>query len=278
MSIDTKKSVAIEFMKSHPVDAARLLEAYPTGEIAALFAELPEDSVAAVLARMNPSLVFQYLESLSVEQAAGYLGRMPLGGVPGILRRYERERRQNILTHMKRETAQILRRSLRYPDGAAGTLANPKACTLPPDISVRRAIRRLRNHPDQVGANVYVVNVDNKLLGYVPLQRIFRARLKDPIASLMATDMNSIPGYSMPEDILQLSDWERFHELPVFDESQGFIGALRHAVVIASVAGRRKENDTGLETAVEAMDDLYRIGFSGLLKGVGASLLRGKTE
>jgi hypothetical protein len=94
----------------------------------------------------------------------------------------------------------------------------------------------------------------------------------------MATDMASLPGSAMPEDILKLPDWERFHELPVFDETQGFIGSVSHSAVLASVAGRRKESDTGMDRAVSAMDDLYRIGFSGLLKGVGASILTGKTE
>jgi Mg/Co/Ni transporter MgtE len=100
---------------------------------------------------------------------------MPLMAVPGILQRFDRERRQNILAKIKGETAQVARRVLRYPNGAAGTLANPAACTLPPDISVRKAIRRLRNHPDQVVDYIYVVNVESELLGYVRLHRFFPA-------------------------------------------------------------------------------------------------------
>ena len=276
MLIETEKAVATEFMTAHAADAARVLETYPIDEFAGLMQSVPLDTAATVLGRMNPALAFQFMESLSAEEVTKYLGRMPLVGALPILRRCSRDRQEEILNGMKRDAASLARRVLRYPESAAGTLANPHACTLPPDISVRNGTRRLRNHPTDVGACAYVVDRDGRFRGYVPLHKFFRARLRDRIASIMQTDMHGIAGYAMPEDALKHPDWERFHELPVLGENDEFIGSLSHAVVLAGSAGHRQDTDAAVETAVAALDDLYRIGFTGMLKGAGGSLLRGK--
>ncbi|MEQ9365641.1 MAG: hypothetical protein RIF32_15460 [Leptospirales bacterium] len=282
MKLEVEERIAKQFMSGHALDAARVLETFPVEEFAAVLAGLPTETAAAVLGRMNPAQVYQYMASLSAPAAALLLGQMSLAGAVPVLRRCRRDRPEffeKILGDMKRDAAVLARRILRYPEGAAGTLANPHACTVPPDITLRTGLKRLRNHPAQLGEYVYVVDREGSYRGYLRLEYFFRESLQDTVASIASTDMEGLQGYAMPEDLIGHPDWNRFHELPVLDENRKFIGALPHRVVAAGTAtGSRSESSAALDAAVAALDDLYRIGFTGMLKGVGGSLLQGDRE
>ena len=275
---ETQQTVALEFMSEHTADAARVLETYSIEEFAPLLAAVPVDIASAVLARMNPALVFRFTESLNAADATRYLSRMPLIGALPVLRRCDKTRLENILAGMPRDAVSLARRILRYPPAAMGSLANPHACTLPPDISIRNGAKRLRTHPTEIGEYVYVVDRQGKFCGYVRLHDFFRGRLRDRIDSIMKTNMTGLSGYAMPDDAIQHPDWQRFHELPVLGDGNEFTGSLDHRIVLAGNAANRNEAEAAVHTAVQALDDLYRIGFSGMLKGVGGALLQGNTE
>jgi len=135
--------------------------------------------------------------------------------------------------------AERLNLLLRYPEGTAGALMDPRALALPQDIPVGEALARVRHAARDVLYYLYVVDRAQVLVGVLNLRELMLAPRKAEVASVMRPHVARLSARADRASILAHPGWREFHALPVVDDAGLFLGVIRYETV------RRLEEDRG---------------------------------
>jgi len=277
--MESELELARRFAEAHPADAAQLLEGLETGDIASFLSGLSAESAAEIVQVIEPHAALRSLEGMAAEQGGRIVGQLPLERAVILLRRLEDESRKAIIAALAEEPRGILEVMLRYPEGTAGALMNPRVFTLPPDIDVEEALRRVRTHPRDAMYYLYVVGRDQRLAGVVNMRELMQADPQERIDAVMRRDVVRIGGNAPLSAILAHPGWLEYHVLPVVDENGLFIGALRHKNLrrLISQSGDTRPEE-GVRSTGEALGELFQIGLAGLARGAAGRASRGTDE
>ena len=267
------------FATAHPADVAQLLEGLETGDIASFLSALSAESAAEIVQVIESYAALRCLEDMAAEQGGRIVAQLPLERGVILLRRLEDESRKAILTALPEEQRETLEVMLRYPEGTAGALMNPRVFTLPPDIDVEEALRRVRAHPRDAMYYLYVVGRDQQLAGVVNMRELMQAGPQERIDAVMRREVVRVGGNTPLPVILVHPGWLEYHVLPVVDENGLFIGALRHKNLrrLISQSGDLHPEE-GVRSTGEALGELFQIGLAGLTRGATGSASRGTEE
>ena len=108
-----------------------------------------------------------------------------------LVNRLDEDRVDQILRHLAQAEREDIRRLASYEPGTAGAVMTTDYATLPPGLTVREALDRLRHEaPDRETIDYsYVVDPQHKLLGIVSLKRLILARPRARIEEIMQRDV-----------------------------------------------------------------------------------------
>jgi len=255
------------FAASHPEDAARILERSRPQSVAALLESLPRDSAVEVLRRLHTPFAARCLEHLS--DAAGEIcRRLPLDHAAQLLRRAGHATADRVLRQLPEDDTVRLRRLLRHPEGTAAAIADQQAMTVPSDISIAEARRRVQSSSADVTYDIYVVDRDGRLRGVSDIRRLFRAQARDPVATIMRSDVVRLAASSDLATVALHPGWHDFDALPVVDESGNFLGIVWHRTVRQMAAAAPSDGPSGLDV-LSGVANLYWITLADLVAGLG---------
>jgi magnesium transporter len=226
--MDTEKRIAARFLASHPQDAARLCEALPPNDVAAFFLELPVSTVAPVLQYLAPTAAADCLPLLPANRVGGILALLPLDSAAGILRRMSESDRARFLGAVPESRAHDLSLVLRYPAHSAGALMDPTVLSLPNDIEANEARHFTRRSARRILYYLYVVDREQKLVGVLNLRELILANPHDPLTAVMHAPVVHLTARVDTAAILNHPGWHRWHSLPVVDDHNVFLGAVRY--------------------------------------------------
>lgn len=271
--MDIELELARLFAEGHPDAAAQLLEGLEIGTVALFLNALPAPSAAAVVQVMESFTATRCLEELGADRAGAVVDQLPLERAAALLRRLEQKGRDAIVAVLPDEQAGMLGLLLHYPESTAGALMNARVFTLPPDIAVEEALRRVRLHSRYAMYYLYVIGQDQRLAGVVNMRELMLAGPEERIDAVMHREVVRLAAGATLSAILVHPGWLEYHTLPVVDDDNRFIGALRHKNLrrlVGESEGRRREG--GVEFAGAALGELFQIGLTGLVKGAAGGL------
>nr|HQU28816.1 CBS domain-containing protein [Nitrospirales bacterium] len=196
-----------------------------------------------------PVSTAKVIEELPQEVGSDVLSSMNATSAIGVLRQFDDPLRQEILDRLDNPMGATLRRALRYSPNTAGSLADPRVFTLPPDIQVEEAIDRIRTYGQKAMYYIYVIDRDGKLEGVVTLRQLLVDTSHHLVGSVMEAQITTLSAEANLEEILQHPEWSRFHTLPVVDRWGTFFGALRYRML------RRIEKDVGGKAPLGSVSD-----------------------
>jgi magnesium transporter len=272
---DADLRIARALAEGHPGDAARVLERFEPARSAALLEQWVPRPAAAVLEQMMPELAAASLSRLPPAAARELLAQLHLDSVVGLLRRTPEGTREAVLADMEEERREPLRRLLAHPEGTAGGLMDPLVLALPDDLEVPAALQRVRQSHTRALAYVYVVDRRGRLAGALGLGDLMVASEGARLSELMRTPVMRLHADDDPRAILAHPGWSEFHALPVVDEEGRFLGAVRYETLRRLEAeGTRQGGERAVSVAV-SLGELYWMGLSGLLEGLGTVAMRG---
>ena len=266
------ETLSYMFITAHPTDAARILERHPPEETAPFFSGAPPRVSAAVLQAMDTQSAAYCLDRLENHIAASIIDRMPIHIAAVLLRRMEQT--EALLDTFPQDRTEDLRLLLRYPDGAAGALMDPRVLTIPDDLTVEEALARVQAQATVVKDYIYVVDRGQILVGVYSLNRLLEALPHQKITALMDKPTAQVSPYMTQQAILEHPGWRLFHDLPVVDPQGMFLGAISYITLrkleheALGRAGTMSDQDVS-----SALGELYWIGLSGFIKGA-ASITR----
>lgn len=263
-------TLAHQFAQQHPMDAVRVLERRPPEELVPFLEKAPAQVALALFNLMDINIGARCLEQATTHLATTMVAQLPLERAVVLMRRLNDDVRASVLQELPPASAESITPLLRYSENTAGALVNPRILTLPPDINVQEALKRVHAAAKHAAYYLYVVERDQSLSGVVNMRELMSAPDDALISSIMRKGVIYLPATASLDAVFAHPGWLEFHTLPVVDEKGRFVGTLRNKILrqLASQhQGRFQPAQAGA-----ALGELYRIGLSGLLQGTAETL------
>lgn len=256
------------YLRAHPLEAARVLEAVPAEQVAALFARVPARIAAPVMAAMLPAAAVRGLALVEDERALELLAALGTLAAVALLRQMPKARRERLLGRMPASAALVSNLLLGYPENAVGAWCDPDVLSLPADARVAEALERLRQG-DSAGGWIYLSGSAQRLLGQVPLAALLRAPASARLDSLARPCPAMLAASSPLGGASAHPGWKVASLLPVVEAGDRLIGVLAREALDSALAERAP--------AQAARDDgvasLFSRGYWQALSGIAEATL-----
>ena len=189
----------------------RLLPHLSAPFLASVVAEVPAERIAPLLATGGAEFNSSVLLALHDEQRERFLGALPAA---------LREQMQELLT---------------FPQSSVGRVMKTDFTAFQGDITVREAIRRLkqRSRTNRSPSNIFVVDEGAQLLGVIPMRDLILASDDARLTELMVRDVVSVGPFDDEARALQTLSGRGFTTLPVVDAQGRLVGVVRATQLLA---------------------------------------------
>lgn len=264
--------LSLAFMRAHPGQAARVLEALPAAQAQALFARTPARLGALVLAAMLPRRGALVLASLPEPRALDLLVPMPTQPAVALLRHLPEALRRTLVAGLPTATALASTLLLGYSEDSLGAWADPDLLLLGADTRAGDALERLRQTPG-APALVWVADARQRLLGSVGVAALLQAPPGATLATLLQPPVALLQAFAPLSAAPAHPGWERASLLPVVEPGDRLVGSMsRDALARALRQAAAPAADGGPASLPGLLTLGYWQALSGLLQG-GLSLL-----
>jgi magnesium transporter len=218
------------FTDQHPGHIAEMIADLEPAEGDALFARLPERVRAEVLGYLDTDSQVRIVESMPPPTAASLLHLMSHDERADLVNRLDEEHVDQILPHLAQAERDDIRRLASYEPGTAGAVMTTDYVTLPPDLTVREALERLRHEaPDRETIYYsYVIDPQRRLIGLVSLKTLILARPRARIDEIMQRDIIFARVDEDQESVARKIEKYDLIAIPVIDASDMLLGIVTH--------------------------------------------------
>ena len=267
-------ALTLAFMRSHPTEAARILEAASPAAMVELLARVPARIGGAVLNEMLPRTSARALLALPEERAIEVLADLGSRSAAAVLRHVQEPTRARFIAGLPTAAALAAKLLLEYVDDSVGSCMDPNVVALPTATRVGDALDRVRNAKSRVEW-IFCVDERRHLLGWIPLAELVRAPELATLETLSREPVGRLPAHAPLVGALAHPAWQRASILPVEDRSGRLIGVLaRDELDRAANRWLQKQDrpDTSQESLAGLLVQGYWQGFSGLLQLFAAGL------
>ncbi len=229
-----------ELLKLHQTGADQQLAQLNIADQARLLAELqPAERQHRFEQLQRPVEVFEYLPlhqqlqltaSLSLEELVTLLDAMHSDDFIDLYKQLPLSVQQQLLGKLSAQSCHVLKVLHAYPEETAGALMSSDYLTLPPELSMNEAIETLR---DIAGNHdtlylIYIVDVQQHLLGVISLRQIIQALPTATIAEVMTKEVIYGTVDEDQEKIARTLAYYDFIALPIVDTSKKLVGIVTY--------------------------------------------------
>jgi magnesium transporter len=224
------KSHRGKLARLHPVEIARLAEAFSYQQGAEIVESLDDDTAAETLEEMAAERQAQILGDMDEERAADILERMSPDEAADVLGDLPEGKAEDLLNLMQDDEQSEVAELLPYEDDTAGGLMTTEFVTLPHDLTVGEALARLREMAETPNMiyYLYVVAAEDswKLIGVIALRNLILADPSAPLEDVMRSDLQVAHPDDNAADVAQKVAEYNLLALPVVDEAGDILGIV----------------------------------------------------
>ena len=214
----------------HPAQVAEIIEDLEPVEGDSLFGILSPRDRANVLSYLEGGRQIRFVGTMPPTDAAALLHLMSHDERADLVKRLDEDLVDLILPHLAQAERDDIRRLASYEPGTAGAAMTTDYVTLPPNLTVREALERLRHEaPDRETIYYsYVVDNQRRLIGLVSLKTLILARPLARIDDIMTRDMIFARVDEDQEAVArQIAKYDLI-AIPVIDSSDMLLGIVTH--------------------------------------------------
>lgn len=215
------------FLRDHPAAAAKVLEDFPSESVAKLLAAVNPVTTEHIFEYFTPGFAASCLVDLQPAAAGQLFARFLPDFQIMLLRQLGREERETLLQALQPDLAASIRRLLPYPDGTAGALMEAPLASVPEEVSVRNALKRIKRIRRGMKFYTYVINAKGQLMGVLTLHELLNAPQSGSVSQVMHRRVISLSSTQSKHTVLNSPYWQEFHALPVTDENNVLLGVIR---------------------------------------------------
>ena len=257
------------FMESHPADAARVLERLAPTSAAALLQSVPLRLATPVLRQMLPIAGVRCLEQMDDSSIAGLLRGANVQTGVALLRYFDTERRARLMAQLSTALTLAYELLLGYPEGTVGAWMDMHALALPADMTVSEALERVRHADEALIADPFVIDRNQRLLGYVELADMLRAEDALPLSRLVRPSPHRLPIQALLTGLREHPGWREASTLPVVEQGDVLVGAFTHAALQRALSIEESKPVAGsAEDTLVGIAGAYWFAVSGLIQAL----------
>ncbi len=219
----------------HPADIADIVEELSPAEREAVFETLDEGVAAEALEEVEPKLQRSIVESLDEDRVADIVEEMDPDAAADLLGDLTEEKSDAILEEMEPEQREEVEDLLEHKENTAAGRMNTEYLALHPEATVQDAIAALKMFEGDVSSvvTIYLVDLEFKLVGAVPLQNIALADSTTKLGAIVAEPLVLCNEHTREAEVAELFDKYNLMSLPVVDEEGKLAGVITADDVIA---------------------------------------------
>lgn len=267
--MSSKEELSYAFLEAHPADAARVLERLAPAPAAALLQSAPLRLASPVLRHMLPLAGARCLEQLDDTEVSGLLRGVGAQAGVALLRHLGAERRSRLLTQLPTALTIAYELLLGYPEGTVGAWMDPHALALPADMTSSDSLGRVRHAEDAPVADPYVIDRNQRLIGYIELADLLRADAVTPLTKLVRPCPHRLPAQSLLSGLREHPGWRESSTLPVVDRSDRLVGAITHAAMQRALSlEQSRPAPRSSENTLAGVAGAYWFGVSSLIQAL----------
>ena len=197
---------------------------------------------------VDVSLAAKVVKSQPVSRGAELVSTVEPNRAADILRRFDSDARDALLSAMPIERAKLLRSSLFWSTDSVAAHMMTEPLTLVPETTAAQAVEQIRARMSErrkdtrVGAQVYVTDPDQHLIGVVPYRELVLAEAATQVSELSEGEVvTTVPLTNAGQAAHLLVD-RRLSELPVVDSEGRLLGVLTEADARDIIEGQATED------------------------------------
>ncbi|MDP2963133.1 MAG: hypothetical protein Q8N54_10275 [Sulfurimicrobium sp.] len=265
----SSEELTYAFLEAHPVDAARVLERLLPASSAALLQSAPLRLAAPVLRQMLPLAGARCLEQLDDSETAGLLRGVGAQAGVALLRHFSVEHRTRSLALLPTTLAIAYELLLAYPEGTVGASMDSRTLALPAGMTSGESLERVRHAEDAPVTDPYVIDHNQRLIGYVELADLLRANASTPLTKLVRSCAHRLPAQSMLAGLREHPGWSESSILPVVDRGDRLVGAITHAALQRALSMEQAQPALrSPEDTLSGIAGIYWFSVSGLIQAL----------
>ncbi len=224
------KSSRGKLARLHPVEIARLAEAFSYQQGAEIVESLDDETAAEMLEEMPAERQAQILGDMDEERAADILEHMSPDEAADVLGDLPEEKAEGLLLRMEDEEQADVAELLVYADDTAGGLMTNEFVSLPLDLTAGEALARLREMAETPNMiyYLYVVAAEDswKLVGVIALRNLILAEQSAPLSVVMRSDLQVAHPDDKAVEVAQKISEYNLLALPVVDDLGDILGIV----------------------------------------------------
>ena len=223
------KSSRGKLARLHPVEIARLAEAFSYQHGAEIVESLDDETAAETLEEMASARQAQIIGDMDKERAADILERMSPDEAADVLGDLSEEKAEDLFNRMEDEEQLEVAELLAYEDDTAGGLMTTEFVTLPRDLTVGAALARLREMAETPNMIYYLYVVEGEswqLTGVITLRSLILADPSFPLEHVMRADIQVAHVHDDAAEVAQKISEYNLLALPVVDEAGDILGIV----------------------------------------------------
>jgi len=224
------KSSRGKLTRLHPVEIARLAEAFSYQQGAEIVEALDDETAAETLEEMAAARQAQILGDMDEERAADILEHMSPDEAADVLGDLPEDKAEDLLNRMEDDEQSEVAELLPYEDDTAGGLMTTEFVTLPRDLTVGEALARLREMAETPNMIYYLYVVAGEeswnLVGVIALRSLILSDPSLPLADVMRTELQVAHPDDTADDVAQKIAEYNLLALPVVDEIGDILGIV----------------------------------------------------
>ena len=224
------KSSSDKLARLHPVEIARLAEAFSYHHGTEIVEALDDETAAETLEEMQAEHQARILGDMDEERAADILEWMSPDEAADVLGDLPEEKAEELLGLMESKEQADVAELLPYEDDTAGGLMTTEFVTLPRDLTVGEALARLREMAETPNMIYYLYVTDGEgswqLVGVIALRSLILADPSAPLAEVMRAEFQRAHPDDPATEVAQKIAEYNLLALPVVDEAGDILGII----------------------------------------------------
>jgi len=238
----------------HPAAVAEALATLSPVEIIHVLSRLGLTRRAQIFGHFDIAVQMELVSMLKRKEMVSLVAAMSHDDRVDLLKRMPEERRGAILPGLAQAERDDILKLSTYPEGTAGAVMTSDYATLTPELTVGRAVEKLRREaPDKETIyNAYVVDEKRRLIGVVTLRELVLADDTVLVSDLMTDEIIFARVGDDQQDVARKIAKYDLLALPIVNGGDTLVGIVTHDDAM-DVAEREATEDFHKSATVGAM-------------------------
>ena len=249
---DAERRLESEFFARYPGASTAPLESLEPAEQLEIFTRQPVAVMLPVWERLSPDVADRLLTSLPRSIVVETMQGLDPVRLAHLLGSFDTDQRESLLALINDHAAKEVRSAMLYPPDHAGALMDSRARLFRQGSTVAEGLNRLRHDRRPGRTGFFVVDADNRLVGWVDIQDLALADPDESVGDLVRDVGAVVDPMATGEEVAEKMDQHHLSDLAVVDLDGRLVGVIRPA---ARVEAERERASIGIQTMVGVSKD-----------------------